>query len=160
MDLPLEKAEAPADRPASARPRAPPSARESEGVTFGSRGSSRKLGIRIGATTIRRLLAREGLGPSPRGPGPSWSEFLRAPAKGIVASDLFTVETITLKIYVLFFIELSTRRVHLAGITAKPREGLAGSVRTARRGKRPKGDVPNERQQTTVQRNQSLMDSP
>ena len=57
----------------------------------------------------------------PRRSGPSWSEFLRAQAKGIVASDFFTVETITLKtLYVLFFIELSTRRVHLAGITANP----------------------------------------
>jgi putative transposase len=84
-------------------------------------GELRKLGIRIGATTIRRLLAREGLGPAPRRSGPSWSEFLRAQAKGIVASDFFTVETITLKtLYVLFFIELSTRRVHLAGLTANP----------------------------------------
>lgn len=84
-------------------------------------GELRKLGIRIGATTIRRLLTREGLGPAPRRSGPSWSEFLRAQAKGIVASDFFTVETFTLKtLYVLFFIELSTRRVHLAGITANP----------------------------------------
>jgi putative transposase len=84
-------------------------------------GELRKLGIRIGATTIRRLLVRGGLGPAPRRSGPSWSEFLRAQAKGIVASDFFTVETITLKtLYVLFFIELSTRRVHLAGITANP----------------------------------------
>jgi putative transposase len=84
-------------------------------------GELRKLGIRVGATTIRTLLRSAGLGPAPRRSGPSWSEFLRAQAAGIVACDFFTVETIRLKtLYVLFFIELGTRRVHLAGVTANP----------------------------------------
>lgn len=55
-------------------------------------------------------------GPARRGP-----EFLRTQAAGIWATDFFTVETIGLKtLYVLFFIELSTRRVRLAGITEHP----------------------------------------
>jgi putative transposase len=84
-------------------------------------GELRKLGIRIGATTVRRLLKTNGLGPTPRRSGPTWSAFLRAQARGILASDFFTVETIALKtLYVLFFIELATRRVHLGGVTANP----------------------------------------
>jgi hypothetical protein len=80
-----------------------------------------KLGIRISATTVRTILLRHGLHPAPRHGGPTWTEFLRSQAAGIVASDFFTVETIRLKsLYVLFFIELQTRRVHLMGATAHP----------------------------------------
>ena len=57
----------------------------------------------------------------PAGPAPTWTEFLRSPASGILATDFFTVETIRLQtIYVLFLIELSTRPVQLAGVTAHP----------------------------------------
>jgi hypothetical protein len=59
-------------------------------------GEFRKLGIRIGATTIRRVLRAHGLGPAPRRCGPIWSQFLRAQAEGILASDFFTVETLRL----------------------------------------------------------------
>jgi putative transposase len=84
-------------------------------------GELRKLGVRVGATTIRSLLRRAGLGPAPRRGGPSWVEFLRAQAHGIVACDFFTVETVWLRtLYVLFFIEHGTRRVRLAGVTAHP----------------------------------------
>jgi putative transposase len=84
-------------------------------------GELRKLGIRVGATTIRTILRRSGLGPAPRRSGPSWSEFLRAQAHGMVACDFFTVETAWLRtLYVLFFVELGSRRVQLAGATANP----------------------------------------
>ena len=84
-------------------------------------GELAKLGIRVSATTIRTLLRHHGLGPAPRRSGPSWSQFLRAQADGILACDFFTVETVFLKtLYILFFIELGTRRVHLAGVTAHP----------------------------------------
>ncbi len=85
------------------------------------RGELMKLEIRISATTVRTILLRHGLDPAPRRAGPTWTEFLRSQASGILATDFFTVETIRLKtIYVLFFIELSTRRVQLAGVTAHP----------------------------------------
>ncbi len=84
-------------------------------------GELRKLGIRLGATTIRRILRRSGLGPAPRRAGPTWTEFLRAQGRGVLACDFFTVETVFLKtLYVLFFIELSTRRVYVAGVTRNP----------------------------------------
>jgi transposase InsO family protein len=84
-------------------------------------GELRKLGVRVGTTTIRSLLRRAGLGPAPRRGGPSWAELLRAQAEGIVACDFFTVETVWLRtLYVLFFIEHGTRRVRVAGVTAHP----------------------------------------
>ena len=53
--------------------------------------------------------------------GLPWREFVRGQAHSMIACDFFTVETITLRrIYVLFLIELSTRRVHLAGLTENP----------------------------------------
>jgi transposase InsO family protein len=84
-------------------------------------GELSKLGISVSPSTVRRLLARAGLGPAPRRSGPSWREFLRAQAASVVACDFFTVETAFLRrYYVLFFIELHSRRVHLAGSTAHP----------------------------------------
>ena len=80
-----------------------------------------KLGIRISATTIGRSCCATActlLRAGPAQPGP---EFLRSQAAGILATDFFTVETIRLKtLYVLFFIELQTRRVHVVGATAHP----------------------------------------
>jgi putative transposase len=84
-------------------------------------GELRKLGIRVGATTIRSILRRSGVGPAPRRSGPSWGEFLRAQAHAMLACDFFTVETAWLRtLYVLFFIEHGSRRVHLAGVSANP----------------------------------------
>jgi putative transposase len=84
-------------------------------------GELQKLGIRVSATAIRKLLARRGLGPAPRRGGTTWRQFLAQQASSMVACDFFTVETVWLKrIYVLVFIELATRRVHLAGCTSNP----------------------------------------
>jgi putative transposase len=84
-------------------------------------GELRMLGSRISSSTVRRILISEGLDPAPRRLGPTWQQFLRQQPSTILACDFFTVDTITLRrYYVLFFIELSTRRVHLAGVTANP----------------------------------------
>jgi putative transposase len=75
----------------------------------------------VSPSTVRRLLARAGLGPAPRRSGPSWREFLRAQAAGIVACDFFTVESVLLRrYYVLFFIAHANRRVWLAGCSTNP----------------------------------------
>ena len=80
-------------------------------------GELRNLGIRVSATSIRRVLRRAGLGPAPRG-GPTWAEFLRSQAHSVLATEFFTVDTVGLKqLYVLFVIELSTRQVHVLGVT-------------------------------------------
>jgi len=84
-------------------------------------GECRKLGISVSATSVRRILRRQRLGPAPRRGGPSWGQFLRAQAAGTVATDFFTVETVGLvRLCVLFFVDVGRRRVHLAGITAHP----------------------------------------
>ncbi len=83
-------------------------------------GELRKLGIRVSATSIRRVLRRHGLGPAPRG-GQTWSEFLSSQAPSVLATDFFTVDTVGLKqLYVLFVIELSTRQMHILGVTDHP----------------------------------------
>src|SRR5712691_9674836 len=84
-------------------------------------GELLKLGLRVSPSTIRRILLTDRLGPAPRRSGPSWPQLLRQQAAGMLACDFFTVETISLRrFYVLFFIELGSRRVHLAGCTTNP----------------------------------------
>jgi transposase len=85
------------------------------------KGELLHLGLQVSATAIRTTLRRHGFDPAPRRTSTTWRAFLRQQAAGIVACDFFTVETISLRrLYVLFFIELDTRRVHLAGVTANP----------------------------------------
>jgi transposase InsO family protein len=84
-------------------------------------GELLKVGFRISPSTVRRLLASAGLDPAPRRRAVSWPAFLRRQAASLLACDFFTVETVTLRrLYVLFFIELGSRRVHLAGCTTNP----------------------------------------
>ena len=84
-------------------------------------GELLKLGFRISPSTVRRVIASGGLEPVPRRQAVSWPAFLRRQAASLLACDFFTVETVTLhRLYVLFFIELGSRRVHLAGCTSNP----------------------------------------
>jgi putative transposase len=84
-------------------------------------GELLKLGFSVSASTLRRLLAKAGLEPAPRRSRLSWRAFLRQQAASMLACDFFTVETVALRrLYVLFFLEVGSRRVHLAGCTANP----------------------------------------
>src|SRR6266446_230699 len=84
-------------------------------------GECAKLGVKVSGTSVRNILRRHGLGPAPRRSGPTWTEFLRSQAAGVLACDFFTVETVGLtRMYVLFFIELERRLVWLGGVTAQP----------------------------------------
>ena len=81
------------------------------------RGELVKLGHDVSATTFRAVLRRRGIPPAPRRGGLAWPAFLRAQARGVLACDFFTVESVRLQVlHVLFFIDLGTRRVFLAGL--------------------------------------------
>jgi transposase InsO family protein len=85
------------------------------------RGELAGVGVRVPPSTVRDIVKRAGLGPAPRRTGLSWAQFLKAQAEGIIACDLFHVDTVFLeRIYVLFFIEHATRVVHVVGATANP----------------------------------------
>ncbi|MFC6019963.1 helix-turn-helix domain-containing protein, partial [Plantactinospora solaniradicis] len=92
--------------------------------TWGCRrvqGELAGLGYRLAASTIWAILTRAGAGPAPRRAGPTWTEFLTAQAKGILSCDFLHVDTIGMtRIYVLFLMEVVTRRVHLLGATTNP----------------------------------------
>ena len=84
-------------------------------------GELKKLGVTVSKSSVANVLRRHGLRPAPRRAGPTWTEFLRVQAQGIVATDFFTVDTVLLRrYYVLFVIELEQRVVHLLGVTANP----------------------------------------
>ena len=87
------------------------------------KGALSNLGHDLGRTTIADILKRNGLEPAPeRVRKTTWKEFLTQHWDLLVAADFFTVEVWTRqglrRFFVLFFIELSTRRIQLAGISA------------------------------------------
>jgi len=116
-----------------ARPGRPPIDRQlrslvlrlaAENPTWGHRrvqGELGRLGYQIAASTVWKILHQAGIDPAPRRAGPTWKQFLTTQAHTILACDFFTVDTVLLRrIYVLFFIELATRQVHIMGVTAHP----------------------------------------
>jgi putative transposase len=90
-------------------------------------GSLMNMDIKVGRGTVRRILKDHLLEPAPlRGRQMSWSTFLKAHWRGLAASDFFTVEVWSCKglltVYVLFVIELATRRVSICGLTTNPND--------------------------------------
>jgi putative transposase len=95
-----------------------------ENPTWGYRrihGELARLGQKVAPSTVWLLLKRCGIDPAPRRASLTWQQFLAAQAEGILACDFFHAETVLLKrLEVLFVLEVSTRRVHILGVTANP----------------------------------------
>ena len=84
-------------------------------------GELKGLSMVVSATTVRMWLREAGLGPAGTRGGMTWREFVRTHRQSMLAVDFFTVETIWLqRRYILFFIELSSRRVHVVECTPTP----------------------------------------
>ena len=81
-----------------------------------------KLGYDVGIETVANILKRHGIPPVPeRGGASSWRHLMTHYKDQILACDFFTIETLFLKtVYVFFFIELGSRRIHFAGCTEHP----------------------------------------
>jgi len=84
-------------------------------------GELATVGIGLAPSSVWAILRRHGIDPSSGRTGPTWAEFLKSQASSMLACDFFTVDAVLLRrLYVLFFIELDTRRVYVSGITANP----------------------------------------
>src|SRR2546422_395705 len=98
-------------------------------------GALANLGYTISDQTVGNILKRHGLPPAPeRKTTTTWKEFIRTHLEVLVATDFFTAEVWTLgglmTYYVLFFLHLGSRKVHVAGVTPHPNE--AWMVQVAR----------------------------
>jgi len=95
-----------------------------ENPTWGHRrvqGELIRLGHRIAASTVWQILHDAGIDLAPRRSGPTWRQFLTAPAQAVLAVDFLHVDTISLRrIYILIAVEHGSRRAHLAGVSAHP----------------------------------------
>jgi hypothetical protein len=84
-------------------------------------GELLKLGYNLSVSSVRNTLKRHRVTPVSQRVTSSWRTFLSAIQGSDLAYDFFAVETIWLKtIYVLFFIELGTRRIYISGCTTNP----------------------------------------
>jgi len=88
-------------------------------------GALSNLGFTISDQTVGNILKRHGLPPAPeRKTTTTWKEFIRTHLDILVATDFFTAEVWTLgglaTYYVLFFIHLGSRQIHVAGVTPHP----------------------------------------
>ena len=84
-------------------------------------GELARLGHTIAASSVWKILRSAGINPTRDRTGPTWIEFIRSQAAGIIATDFACVDTALLhRFHILFVIEIRSRRVHLAGITTNP----------------------------------------
>jgi putative transposase len=82
-----------------------------------------KLGQRVGASTIRRILRRHGIPPAPvRHTDTSWRQFPRTQATSMLAVDFFHLHRAVTphRLYLLFVLEAGDRYLHVLGVTAHP----------------------------------------
>ncbi len=99
-----------------------------ENPTFGYtriRDVLKNLGLKVSRSTVRRILQEHGVEPAPeRGQRVSWKDFLATNWDGIAGADFFSAEVMTwggiVRYSVFFVIDLSTRRVQIAGVSADP----------------------------------------